>query len=359
VFGGRGIGFLSIHGDVTGGSGPQSGRINSAEKIGVIKITGSLTGNTGDDSGEISSGVARIIARAGAALDDGILRPGGLLSLEIGVDVTGNFGSNSGRINILGPIGRIEIGGSLAAGFGTDSGNVSSKGRLGSIEIGEDLAGGGIFADSIGSVLVKRSVTNGSFKVPGLVIAPTGERGAVIAAGSGIGSIDVLDSISGGSSQRILIIASGDAPGNVAIGSIQVGKNVSYADILGGYTLGLEGPEPVNGAARIGPVEVDGTWTFATLLAGVAPGEDGEFGTSDDEGIGGIELSSIARIVITGGVPLTESSDRSIFGARHIGSAQIPQITSPLISGPGNDFVVIGGGTGVLYEIGAVPGEGI
>ncbi|MEO8352433.1 MAG: hypothetical protein ABI680_11925 [Chthoniobacteraceae bacterium] len=131
-----------------------------------------------------------------------------------------------------------------------------------------------------------------------------------------------------------------------------VRDSVAFAMIAAGFNTLFE---PVNPDARIGSVRIGttgaGNLTASDIVTGALPGRDGFYGTDDDttmffdEGI--TPDSRIEKVIIKGGV-FGGGNFSGHYGidALRVDSVKIGGQSIPLISGPANDFVEIGGGKG-------------
>jgi len=147
-------------------------------------------------------------------------------------------------------------------------------------------------------------------------------------------------SIVGNETQFVFITARGQAvptaTKDAAFGNITIGGRVEETRIRAGYDTDLSA---VNGNARIGAVSVGGDWIASILSAGVKAGNDGVFGTDDDEVINNSSdalVAKIASIKIKGAVVGTDAtvSDTDHFGfiAQQIGSFKSLGFTAHLTS---------------------------
>jgi hypothetical protein len=382
-----GIASVTIQGSLIGGgnaTNSASGRIFSASSLGPVVIGGSVVGAAGPSSGSIIAGTSLGAVRIGGALQGGTAatsgaveaQSGSLASLAVGGSVTGGAGTDSGSIKTIGGgMGPVVIHGSLVGGTTSNSGNVVSGGSISGlvngvptgVTIGGSLVGG--TTDGTGQVFASADiaavtiggdlqggggefagavVSNGriaSVTVRGSIRAGSVARAACIEAGADLGPILVGGSIIGTASAGVLISAVGQAkpvPGtDLAIRSLTVLGDVSFTDILGGYSEGLS--NPVNADAQIGAVFVGGDWIATNLVAGVAPDANGRFGTSGNTLITDANQnpatdSSIGSVVIAGQVlGGTVSTDHFGIAAQLVAALTVGGTKLALTAGPDND----------------------
>jgi hypothetical protein len=337
---GGNIGPVKIGGNVTGGSGGQSGRV-SANNIGPVIVRGALRGGGGTDSGEIRS-------------------QGSIGAVWIGRDVTAGTASDTGRIfAATGPIARVTIGGSLTGGFFNRTGEILTAGNLGPVSVAGDIRGGSAFGfaslDRSGYVEGKNiaGVTVGGSVVAGVWdgLPGTFTKNASIRAAEQLGPVVVKGSLVGASIAPVTITARGpiSGPGTLAIQSLTVGGRVEFARILAGYNVELAG---MNGNAQIGAVIVGGNWVASSIAAGVLP-VNGLFGDADDAPLFPVDdgiAARIASITIRGtALGTLIGGDHFGFVAQQIGSLSIGGTAYPLKLGAGNDLAGLAvGATGDL-----------
>ncbi len=298
------LGPVKIGGDLIGGTQPGSGFIHTAGKLAGVSIAGSLLGGTAPDAGHLfSTGDMGQVTighgvRGGSGEYTGAIRSAAKLAgVTIGHDLLGGFGPDSGVVRSAGDLGAVTIGRDLQGGFfgSGASGVVTSDAKIASVTIGGDLRGGRandrgmiLAGGELGAVKIAGSLFGGSLSSGD----PSSDRTGYI-QGSRIGSVAIGGSIQGGfdasfsgdlfrnasiravhdigsiavagdirpSAQPVVISAQGKASlpgaGDVAIGKITVGGNLSNADIRAGYDVDLIAR---NADAQIGTVSVGGDW---------------------------------------------------------------------------------------------------
>ena len=377
----RDLGDVTIGGALLGDEGVSSGAIVTGGKIGAVRIGAALStgpamqGGVGALSGSIFVGgkVESVLVlrgvEGGVGAGSASIQSHGLLgSVEVRGDLTGGTGVGSASIlshedstaahPIAGKIGSVVVTGKLA-GAAARTAFIQADGQLASVHVGAIEGGTGSYSGAIvcGAGFVQPGATS-SVIVDGVVEGGNGDHSGYIEIGGRLGSFtagslnfasirvgddfgtftvngDVVDSF---------ITARGQvAPGlktDIAIGSIDIGGQVSNTRILAGYdVLGL----PVNAGAQIGDVRVDGNWTASVLAAGVAAGTDGLFGTEDDRLIEGAHsgpiIAKIASIVVGGAVEGTsDSNDNFGFVAERIGAFSSSAGPLSLTAAGGEEF---------------------
>ena len=380
------IASVAISGSLSGGGGSLTGQVISNGSIGPVTIGGNIVGGDGGNSGIVESVVGSMISVAikgsliGGALGDlsgAIVCQENMAHIVIGGNVTGGSGDGSAEITTQsGGIVFLEIDGSLTGGSGDHSGGVFSTADLDSLHIGGNLVGGHsggtssldvsgyvVSAGGIGSVTITGSITSGiSYN------ATTPNGGGTIRARNAIGSLTVDGSLLGNDSGNVLspvVISAGFSAhrGHTSpiLGSLVVGGDVEFANILAGYDPPLD---PVNADAQIGQVVVTGDWIASNLIAGAvnSASQNIDFGNAGDSTASGNVLdtrsvkSQIVSITINGTVIGTDSTTNAIdhfgFVAQQIGTLTIHGTQIHLTPGPSNDNLPLGDtGDFNLHEI--------
>jgi hypothetical protein len=331
LFGGTGIGSVTILGHVAGGEGINSASIQANGLISTVKVSGNLVGGDGVHSGSIQvhdrplafdptpGNLGKIIISGGVVGGDGddsgqIFADGSIKSVTVG-GLTGDEGNRSGSIlagkgnaaffnefKTIGGIGSIVVNGAIGAGTGSDSASIQAGGRISALTV------------------------NGS--VTGAVFETNRDFGAVTING------DVLSS-----QLSALGSAKATAKADVAIGKLTVNGSVSGTTVLAGYDLF---GNATNGNAQIGAVKVTNNWTASSIVAGVQDVETDGFGDADDLVIGTGTISKIASIVIGGAITGTDTVDDHFgFVAQTIASVTIGGIKQTLT--PAKDMIDLAG----------------
>jgi hypothetical protein len=337
---GGSLGKVIIGGDVVGGAGAESansGEIFASKTLGTVVVHGSLIGGENADSGTIVSlGGANTVKVlkdivGGAGERSGTVQiTKSLANFQLGTSegtTDGNLKGGKGASSGLLSIGRdLKVGvihGNIVGGTGASSGGVSANGRLAKLAIGKDIIGGStdlidvstistsgyISADRIGVLNIAGDIRSGTK-------ADTNQT--IIASGTirVFGDIDSLtvNNIVGNSEVPVVIAAAGAATGskNQTIGALTVKGDVAFANILGGYSGGVSATNllgnPLNPDAQMGTIKILGSVEATNIVAGIDAGDDGRFGTSDDEVITGGSTdnpalrSRIAAVIIGGEV---------------------------------------------------------
>jgi hypothetical protein len=335
IFSSGAMGAVVIGADLQGGSGQNAGQIASNSSIARVTVGGSVLGGGGKDSGEIKG-----------------LNVG---PIWIGGDVHGGNGNDSGRVRSSGTMDSLTIAKSLIGGAGNESGTISSGDQLGILWIVGDVQGGSVSGtaslDSSGYVEGKRIA---SILIGGSVISGTNTgtgkltKSGSIRAQDDLGPITVQGSLVGNSTNPVIISARGEAKPtgreDIAIRSLTVNQDVTYALVLGGYDVNGKG---VNADAQVGDVLVNGDWQASSLATGVAPGPDGFFGTDDNAKLSGsgvkddpAVISTIRSVTIGGQVSGSGSeTDHYGFVAEWVVAFKMGGVDIPLMDGPHNDNV--------------------
>ncbi len=316
---------------VTGSvAGPEIRMLSGG--VGSLTIGGNLSGDSDSRSGFIYFGGPVGILKIGGSIIGAsgtesaqIYLDARIGTLQIGGSVIGGAGESSGCIFGFSDIGTISIGGSLVGGSDDDSGAIQADGTITKITLGGSILGGSkagagtltrtgfISATALGSVTVGGSVLAGA-ETGGGVLVDSGN----IRATKTIGSLTVGGDIIGRPGQLVAISAQGaeiaGKPTDIAIGKITVKGRVERVNVLAGFT---KADVPVNPDAQIGTVTIGGDWIASNLIAGVH-NSDGFFGDSNEFAIAinddAAIRSRIAAVIIKGQVIGTPSStDASTF----------------------------------------------
>lgn len=332
---------ISIAGSLIGGTAStmqmnSSGTLDqTADTSGTILVNsvksltvgGNITGGTGPNSGLITGQTGVLDMKYGSVVVNG--------------GVTGGSGATSGSILVSGlfegTIGSLSIGGSVAGGTANHTGEILATGKLtaglikgslaGSTAIDSDTAvvdAGYLQAGQIGTLSIKGDVTSGINSGAG-ALANVG----AIRSGKNIVSLSIGGEVTGTSANPVVISAASGASTSsrpktdVAIQSVTIGQAVDFLDLLAGYSptvstgsgttanpAGAPLGTPTDGSAQIGTVTFGSSLTATNVVAGVMPDSNGEFGTAGDAaiptGIGDVH-STIAGIIVDGQVNGTSS----------------------------------------------------
>lgn len=332
---------------VIGGTGSQSGRIHSNYNLGTLVLG---TPQVGSSEGTQYS------VLGGSGTDSGYVTIGAVNKVILNGDVKGSSHNNTGGLNIVNRMGSMTLNGSLIGGD--------------SVAATENAAGravnntGFISAGQIGKALITGDVISGHDAGAGL-----SGSGLIAAAQTSIpgtiGKLEIRGDIKGNDSEAVLIAAIG-ARGKQAIGKLTIGGNVEFLDILAGLAKpNANGLLPRNADAALGNLVFEGNVRALNIAAGAAFGEDGRFGTIDDEILEPASsqapylneatvYSKIASVIIKGQVlagPQGEGGPES-FGlvAQEIGTVMVGGVKLPLQRGESNDRTPreLGTGTGLF-----------
>jgi hypothetical protein len=285
---------LIVNGSVFGGTGAQSGSIESGRSLGAstlsadgvttvtgATILGNVIGGVGDGSGSIiAHGSAKLLAvkgnlTGGSGQHSGLLRSGSdflqngdMLTVSVAGKIEGGGGDNSGAIISGGSLLSATIGNLTTAsvdvlkgGDGDFSGAISAQGRLGTVKItGNVLGGAGAqsgallsyeragVVGNIGTVNISGHFTGGAGDDSGLIHADGALGKLTVGAfeggtGPGSGSLDTGDGLLGtGNVTSIRIL------GNLMQAEVNPGVD-SATLVIGGKLTALSVTGNTNGAA--------------------------------------------------------------------------------------------------------------
>lgn len=355
---------VTIGKDVIGGAGSLSGGIVAFGDVGTVKIAGNIIGGSGPTSGGVGSAFGDITSvtvgkslRGGTGSDSGgIATFGGIGTVKIGGSIIGGGGSASGTVFADDGLTSVSVGGNIEGGTGNDSGGVNvAEGALGTATIKGSVIGGSISGaaslQNSGRVAASGGIT--SLTIGGSVIAgvdaSTGtlSNSGAIVTNRDIGTLTIKGSILGNATHSVVIAAVGQAQDpvsgdDIAIATLNVGRDVVYAQILGGYGFG---GTAVNADASIGKISVGGNWRASSVAAGVQDAGDPGYGsgdilqtTNDNVAL----ISRIASITIKGVVAGTAAAaDNFGFVAQQIDFVKIGGRTAMLTTGPSNNNILL------------------
>jgi hypothetical protein len=280
---------LNIAGDIRGGSGDNSGRIN-VSTIDRLNISGSILGGSGPNSGSVGANtiaVAKISGsvRGGTGNASGSILASRVEMITIDGDLIGNDASFTGLLQVS-SLGDAVVHGSVLGGNGTSSGRISSN-DMGSITIDGSLVGstglgsGSLSANTIDTVII----------------------GGDLIGGSG----DFSGQIFGGGKLRII---KGDVLGVIPTSGKAAATAGLYASIF-----------------NIDRIVIGGDFINANIAVGVVEGGSGSFGDGDDKAIGNPTPVTIAELIIKGRA--TSSINGVAFGieANAFGKIRIGGVT--------------------------------
>jgi hypothetical protein len=304
-----------------------SGQIISGGDMGRIKIGHDVVGGDADDSGKIASAgklagltirgsvvggagdqIASISAGAdGFAIASQISSVDDMGPVKIGHDVRGGDGIGGGHIYTDGALASISMGGSLRGGTATQTGRISADETIGVVKMRGGIFGGA-GAES-GAVVTQATI--GSMTI-GLDLASGNGIGSGHIGAQTIGTLKIAGAVIGNEAHTAVISATGTAnPSNdtaaVAIRSVSIGGRIELGQILAGAD---ETGTITNADAQIGTIAIGGDWVRSDASAGVLANGEGGFGTADDTlaAGGGSVLAKIARITIKGQILGTPES---------------------------------------------------
>src|SRR5690606_32420355 len=142
---------------------------------------------------------------------------------------------------------------------------------------------GFISAGQIGKALVTGDVISGHDAGPGLNGSGLIAAAQSTAVPGTIQSLEIRGSVIGNESEAVLIAALG-MRNQQAVKELTIGGDVEFLDILAGLAKpGPDGQIPRNADAELGDLVFEGNVRALNIAAGAAFGDDGRFGTTDDE----------------------------------------------------------------------------
>ena len=351
--------------DVIGGSGEGSGSIIAKTGIGTVFVAGNLTGGTGMDTGSIQAGSETENASIGTVKILGnvtgetgirsasILGWGGNMNLaSIAGSVTGGEGIFSALIYANNTFTKAEVLGNLTGGKGDFSGRIATDtGVLGSVFIGGNFSGsegtnsGTIFAGTdIGTVTIKGAIAGGNGDCSGAI-------GVMLSNGSLEASDRIAKVLVGSSLQTPKSIEGGSG---IYTGSVVALQSIGPVTIFGNIEGGI--------GANSGVIESLGTLTSVNAV-GVLGGEGENSGRI-------YSAKALGKVILTGNLQggtgfssgsvttddtLTEFKSTGIIGGEAVNSGRLfanKELKSVSIFGSvvGGDFSYSGsiiGGTGI------------
>ncbi len=358
---------VSIAGNIVGGSSANHSALTDS---GIIEGTNSTrtSGSVGQVTvgGSILQGYIENSSDSSANFLGGIFAGEDIGQVSVKHDIVGGFVAASRNLAGV-TLGGSLVGQSIVGGNGYNkNGFLGAQGTVGPIKIGGSVIGGN--ADD--STMTQTGCIAGgrltSVKIAGSLVAGMRTNGGsltlsgAIVSLNDIGSISIGGNVVGSSTNRVAIIARGQATQgagiDVAIAGISIGGRVEMTDIIGGYTVSSAGAAPTNADAQIGAVKVKGSWTASNLVAGATNTNAPNFGDSHDAAISGGSSSissKIASITIGGpvyGTPTAVSGADSFgFVAQVIGPVKIAGLK--LTPSSGNGTLVSSTGDVFVHEL--------
>jgi hypothetical protein len=366
-----GIGLLYVGGSIRGGEGFASGRIHCDGDIGEAYIVGSIRGGAGDQSGQLAAtGNIGNLHVGGSLLggmgaESGVVYAGrNLASAYVKGDVRGAAGEGSGSI-AANTIDRLVIDGSLVGGAGESSGQINTlrqiffdefppdpaSDQIGYLRIGNDVRGGDGFSSGVvRSTRLDRLIVGDDMKS-----GPGFESGAVMA--DRIGHVFVHGSLVGMPGTPVQISAAGfvgelsetrfrEEQREIVVviqlpdGTFREEVRTITIQVPFTITVFINNPGRIDSLTVLGAVQhanivagingsidsvlIAGNWMASNLAAGVQRGNDGLFGTDDDELLFDSEHASpkagrIDRVFILGRISGTSATgDHFGFVAKRI-----------------------------------------
>ncbi|MEO6846385.1 MAG: hypothetical protein ABI443_03400, partial [Chthoniobacterales bacterium] len=357
-----GMGSVTIHGSLIGGTGDDSGSIqtSSAEhspspitgsgNMGAVLITGDVEGNSGLRTGSViawngtmtSLAVNGSITGGGGQYSAMMYGRDGLGSATVGHDVIGGTGPYSGRIatevNVSlskvvyegatkllphgdgntttylnykdGVMGDVNIGGKLQGGDGDNSGTIFSGKSMGTVHINGSVTGG--VGGSSGSISIGRDNTQNAIGDPSLGLINTNFYLGTAA-----------DKIAG-------VIIGGNLVGGTGSESGSIFTAMNYKAVTNGYVVtgGALGAITVNGFVQGGDGANSGTIYAgksmgAVLISGTMPGGAGLNGGAGASS-GSISISANEQgLLVSATDKVTSVTVNGILGGSGSGSGNV------------------------------------
>ena len=288
LFASGAIGAVKIGHDIVGGTGGNAGLIQAGTKIASVTVGGSLIGGTHPFTGSVTAGDIGAVKiggdiRGGFGGGSGKIESsvGKIVSVTVNGSVIGSKGENSGGIFGENGLGPVKIGGDLRGGDSTlnYSGSVfTNNGDIASVGISRSLLGGsGPFSGIINAGAAGPTGKLGPVKIGGALVGGSGESSGRISCGKTMASVSIGQSVIGGAGKFSAYISATTGVGPVAI----------RGDLVGG------------GSERAGMIESNGNIGPVTIRGDLIGGSDVVTGAILSDG-GGIVALTIDGSVIGG-----------------------------------------------------------
>jgi hypothetical protein len=338
-------GPIRIGGNLTGGSGSETGYISTTTRLGSIKsisIGGDLNGGSGSKSGAI------------LVESEGVLG-----SLSVKGSIRGGSGIESGYV-YLGEAGAIAIGGDIKGGTGNSSGGIEADTISNKLAVGGNIQGGNITGEGV--TLVQSGFIKSFFAndvlIKGSLIAGTNDTSTSAAVMNGslvitvdTGKVSVLGGLTGnmgaGGKENVVNLQAG----RMFYGSptsISIGGSATFAKITHGTTV-LDGfKSGIPFSSKLGTITVGGDFISSSISSGAGSGVDRILGTDDDvipEPLDGVDtIARIASITIKGNAGVAPwSTGTYVIQAEQIDQLIVKGANIPLTPGKSNDNTNFGG----------------
>jgi hypothetical protein len=264
IFSNSKLAGVKAGGSVIGGIGADSGKIISIGDMGLVEFGRDLRGGTGGSSGMVNSTFGRLagvtvrgsVIGATGGGSGAILSNGDMGMVNIGHDLQGSSGLDSGRIRVFGGhLAGVTVGGSVIGGSNT-GGQISSFGHMGLVKIGHDLLGGlGAVSGTIIGLGNLAGVTVGGSLIGGL----TSISGAIVSGGD-MGLVRIGQDLQGGSISGATanLSESGAVRSGGRIASVVIGGSV-ISGIDSSTTGSLSSSASIRAGNDIGSLTVKGS----------------------------------------------------------------------------------------------------
>ncbi|HEV7406298.1 MAG TPA: hypothetical protein VGO11_25340, partial [Chthoniobacteraceae bacterium] len=242
---------IVIDGSVVGGDGPQSGRIES-RFLPSVNIGGDLAGDGGRDSGSVYAFVS--VGKIDIA--------GSIIGYATGLPAQPPIAN--GTIVSLGPVASIHVGGDIKGGADLGSGSVVSLGTIASIVVDGSLIGGDQMwsgairsQDALGrSPALRPALTKVS--IGGFIQGGKGDYSGVVQSAGLIGTLSLPGTTPAPAGSPV-------SPGDVAggsghySGSIHSGGNMGTIAIAGSLLGNADGSGQIYSEASITKLTIGGS----------------------------------------------------------------------------------------------------
>jgi hypothetical protein len=216
------IARVTITGDLAGGAGENSGRIQAGATLGVVSLGDDLIAGTGENSGGISASVVGTVTlqdidgrTTSAGLRSAGIAGARLNSLTVSGSIFGGSGDQTGHVEIAGDIGVVNVRGDIVGGLGDASASVLALGRIAGVTVNGNLLGGDGFKSGqiVSGDDPLRVGDMGVVRVLGRVEGGVGDKSGSIRSGGTLKS--VLIGTAGAAQPDVLKGGSGDFSGAV------------------------------------------------------------------------------------------------------------------------------------------------
>ncbi len=314
-----GIGSATLGGIIGGAGGisgallPVDGRFSTS--IGTLAILGDIKGGSGDNSGFVNT------SKIGALLIGQIKQRRTDTAIE--GNLIGGSGSQSGSIFSNNSIGRVLVNGDVQGGSGQKTALISAGHGVGSIHVTGGVIGGNKNAavpaqDASSSGTISAGLLTGTLVIDGDVTGGDGANSGVVEIrGDVVNALSVLANVSsvvvgktGVAGKGNIIGGSGANSGRISIGGT-VKKFLEYGDIRGGKGNGSGGLFVLSdaGTAALKQADIKGSLIGGSTDAASTPG-----GVASLLNSGVISAGDIGKLMIEGRIQGGVNAGTSLAG---------------------------------------------